>query len=104
VDAGGRRWPAGTVDAFLDALRGITAIREVGAGDGGAEDYGFEGRRLRVTGTGGAPLLGLELGDQKPALTGVYARPADRPKVLLVGALLVWELRKLRDIAPSSQP
>jgi len=101
VDAAGRAWPPRVDDDFLDALSHITALRDVDAAPAGTNDYGFAGRRLRVLGADGATLLDVELGDRNPALTGVYVRRADRPEVLLVGALVVWELKKLHDAAPS---
>ena len=41
-------------------------------------------------------LLAMDIGTRNPAWTGSYARRDGRDEVLLVGALLRWELEKLR--------
>jgi len=38
----------------------------------------------------------MDIGNRNPAWTGSYARRAGRAEVLLVGAVLRWELDKLR--------
>jgi len=69
-------------------------------------DYGLGpgARRLELTAADGRPLLALELGERNPAWTGLYARRAGEPAVLLVGGVLGWELEKLRQAAPEANP
>ena len=64
-------------------------------------DYGLgpDTPRLRVM-AAGKELLSLEIGERNPAWTGLYARLAGQREVILVGAVLHWELEKLRDAAP----
>src|SRR3989442_1562213 len=69
-------------------------------------DYGLGpgGRRLGLAAADGRPLLALELGERNPAWTGLYARRAGEPAVLLVGGVLAWELEKVRQAAPGGNP
>jgi hypothetical protein len=61
---------------------------------------GASAQRLLVTGADGRPLLALEVGERNPAWTGLYVRRKGEREVVMVGALLRWELEKLRDAAP----
>jgi hypothetical protein len=45
-------------------------------------------------------VLQLEIGSRNPAWTGVYAAAHRCREIELVGALLHWEVEKLRAIAP----
>jgi hypothetical protein len=47
-------------------------------------------------------LLALEVGATNPARTGVYVRRIGEPAVLLVGALLRWEIEKLRRVVSTT--
>src|SRR5207244_11527338 len=69
-------------------------------------DYGLGpgGRRLELAAADGRPVLALELGGRNPAWTGLYARRAGEPAVLLVGGVLAWELEKVRQAAPGGNP
>jgi hypothetical protein len=101
MDETGRPWRPATVDAFLEALRTLPPIMVVDAAPRHPADYGLDApTRLRVMADGGRPVLDLELGAPNPAGTNRYARRAGEPAVILVGAVLDWELRKLRDAAP----
>ena len=53
------------------------------------------GRVANDTGT----IADVEVGAMNPAGTGVYVRRYGEPPVLLVGALLRWELEKVRRVA-----
>jgi hypothetical protein len=97
-DAAGHTWPGDVVDVALDALASLHPHPVV------AEepiDYAQNGlapatEQLRVLDGTGAELLAMDIGNRNPAWTGSYARRSGRPEVLLVGALLRWELDKLR--------
>lgn len=103
VDPAGRPWRS---DAPDDLLRALTTLRPTtldAAGEDAVDEYGLgtPAMRLRVLDGTGNALLALEIGRRNPAWTGRYARRSDVPAVLLVGALLDWELDKLRQSSPT---
>jgi hypothetical protein len=93
---------AAYVPDLLEALHTLRPLAEVEATPADPAAYGLDttARRLRVVGDGGASLLALEVGATNPARTAVYARRGGRPEVILVGALLRWELDK---VSPAAQ-
>lgn len=97
-DAAGHAWPADVVEVALDALGSLHPQVVVADEPLALAEYGLEpaGERLRVLDDTGHELLALDIGNRNPAWTGSYARRAGRREVLLVGALLRWELDKLR--------
>jgi hypothetical protein len=104
-DAAGHPWPADVVEVALDALASLHP-RTVVAGE--ADDLAQFGlapaaERLRVLDGAGNVLLDIEIGSRNPAWTGSYARRAGHPDVLLVGAVLRWELDKLRPASDATQ-
>ena len=104
TDAAGRTWSG---DAVSDLVAGLQTLRPVATVDpdpAAPADYGLGpgARRLELAGGDGRPLLALELGERNPAWTGLYARRAGTPAVLLVGAVLGWDLDKLRQAAPGN--
>jgi hypothetical protein len=108
VDSDGRPWPARVVPELVEALTTLRPLMVVEADPADPADYGLgdPATRVRLVGVDGRPLLHLEVGERNPAWTGIYARVAGSHDVLLVGALLHWELEKLRDSAPvtASEP
>jgi hypothetical protein len=105
-DAEGRHWPAAPVRDVVDTLAGLRPVMVVDPDPPDAGEYGLAraATRLRLGGANGRTLLDLELGERNPAGTGVYARRDGRREVLLVGAILAWELDKFRAAAPSRNP
>jgi Domain of unknown function (DUF4340) len=97
-DAAGHPWPADVVAVALDALASLHPYAVVAGEPVDLAQYGLApaNERLRVLDDTGNTLLALDIGNRNPAWTGSYARRAGRPEVLLVGALLRWELDKLR--------
>jgi len=92
--------PAGMVDDLLAALATIRPIDTLTASATDATDYGFgSGGTTLVVSTRDAPVLRLQVGDRNPAWTGIYVRRTGSMDVLLVGALLHWELEKLHTMA-----
>jgi hypothetical protein len=89
---------AAHVPDLLQALHLLRPLAQVEATPADPAIYGLDtsARRLRVVGDGGASLLTLEVGATNPARTAVYARQNGGPEVILVGALLRWEMDKLR--------
>src|SRR3989442_506947 len=106
TDAAGRPWSQDPVSDLLAALGALRPLATVDPDPATPGDYGLGpgGRRLRLAAADGRPLLALELGERNPAWTGLYARRAGEPAVLLVGGVLAWELEKVRQAAPGGNP
>jgi hypothetical protein len=102
VDPAGRPWPDGAVADLLETLRALRPVMVVDSRPDDPGDYGFASgaSRLELRDATGASLLALQLGERNPAWTGLYVRFEGRPEVVLVGAILRWELEKLRDARP----
>jgi hypothetical protein len=102
TDAAGRPWRSNAPGDLLDALTTLRPVAVVSVDPTTLGEYGLgaDASRLEVLGADQRPLLRLDLGRRNPAWTGVYVRREDTPEVLLVGALLHWELRKVRDAVP----
>ncbi len=96
-------WSAPGVDDLLQALGSLQVLGVIDPSPSDPESYGLgaDALRLRVTGDRGE-LAAIDVGSMNPAGTGVYVRQAGRPPVLLVGALLQWELEKLRRVASAT--
>lgn len=103
ADATGRRWPSSVPTDLLAALTTLRPIAMVDPTPNDVRDYrlGPDATRLRVIDRADHPVLDLEIGGRNPAWTGLYARRDGDPGVFLVGALLQWELDKLRNTARS---
>ena len=97
-DAAGHPWPADVVEVALDALASLHPHPVVTGEPIDFTEYGLAPatEQLRVVDGTGNELLAMDIGNRNPAWTGSYARRSGRPEVLLVGALLRWELDKLR--------
>jgi hypothetical protein len=102
TDADGRPWGSDAVADVIDALGTLRPIMVVDPEPENPIDYGLGAGavRLRLLGADGRPLLALEIGERNPAWTGLYARVGGAREVVLVGAVLHWELEKLREAAP----
>ncbi len=89
------RWSAPSAPDFLAALASLQVLAVIE--DAQPESYGFapDATQLRVD-EGTSALVEIEVGATNPAETGVYVRRVGQRPVLLVGALLRWELEKLR--------
>jgi hypothetical protein len=106
TDAAGRPWSQDPVSDLLAALGALRPLATVDPDPATPGDYGLGpgGRRLELAAADGRSLLALELGERNPAWTGLYARRAGEPAVLLVGGVLAWELEKVRQAAPGGNP
>jgi hypothetical protein len=102
TDAAGRPWRSDAVSDLLDVLSTLRPVMVVDPAPEDPSSYGFgpDAPRLRLVAADNRPLLALEVGERNPPWTGLYARVAGRPEVLLVGAVLHWELEKVRHGAP----
>lgn len=85
---------ADDVIVALATLRPLDVVADAPA-DPAAYGFGSGATRLRVLGDTSV-LLDLEIGTPNPAGTAVYVRRFGQPSVLLVGAVLRWEVEKLR--------
>lgn len=106
IDGHGHPCPPGTVSELIDVLHELRPLMVVDPDPAELTDYGLHepSARIRLLAADGQPLLGLEVGERNPASTGIYARLAGRHEVLLVGALLQWEIGKLRDAVSAPEP
>jgi hypothetical protein len=106
TDPSGQPWRGDIVTDLVVTLGALRPLMVVDPHPREPGDYGLgaNARRLEVAAADGAPLLTLEIGERNPAGTGLYARRAGQPEVMLVGAVLSWELDKLRGAAPSREP
>lgn len=106
ADASGRAWQANAVSDLVETLGELAPIMVVDPDPRDPTDYGLgpAAARLALTGARGERLLALEVGERNPAWTGLYARVAGTREVVLVGAVLRWELEKLRDGRPGHEP
>jgi hypothetical protein len=99
-------WSAPGVADFIDALGSLEVVDVLDGAPSDPTSYGLgaDALRLRVSSATGE-LVGLEVGATNPAETAVYVRRIGSAPVLLVGALLRWELEKLRRVvSTTSQP
>jgi len=105
VDPEGHAWRGDAVGDLLDTLGTLSPVMVVDADPAEPSDYGLgpDTPRLRLMAAQGKELLSLEIGERNPAWTGLYARLAGQREVILVGAVLHWELEKLRDAAPEHE-
>jgi hypothetical protein len=106
TDANGRPWRASVVSDLVDTLGSLRPVMVVDPQPKEPAEYGLgaAARRLEVSGSDGRSVLALELGERNPAWTGIYARRAGEPEVMLIGGVLSWELEKLRGAAPVLEP
>jgi hypothetical protein len=102
LDEHGRRWREDAVASLVDTLGELRPVMVVADDPAEPAEYGLgpTSPRLEVASDDGRPVLRLEVGARNPAWTGLYARHAGAREVVLVGAILAWELDKLRQAAP----
>ena len=96
-------WSAPGVADLVDALASLEVVDEVDATPADPASYGLgaDALRLRVSSADGE-LVALEVGATNPAETAVYVRRIGATPVLLVGALLRWELEKVRRVVSTT--
>lgn len=95
----GRSVPSHMVDDLLVTLSTLRPMETLRAGDDVA-DYGLDARAVTLAVfAGGRDALRLRMGDRNPAQTGVYVQSSGSQEVLVVGALLHWEVEKLHAMA-----
>ena len=103
TDDAGRPWQTDVVPDLLATLATLRPVMVVDAEAGEPAAYGLAApERLRVSAADGRELARIDVGKPNPSGTGLYARVGDRRDVVLIGAVLRWELDKLRSGAPEA--
>ena len=102
LDADGHPWVTDAVSDVIDTLTSLRPVMVVDPEPANLADYGLDAGavHLRLYGADKRVVLSLELGERNPAWTGVYARVGSAREVVLIGAVLHFELEKLREAAP----
>lgn len=86
----------GGVTDFLQSLERLIEIGEVAEGLAGLPEYGLDSPTTSISllfEEGNSRTLAL--GSHNPGRTSVYALVDDAPRVVLVGSVIRWEVRKL---------
>lgn len=96
VEPGMKELRARTMTDFLQSLAGLVEIGEIAGGEKSLPEYGLDHPPSRIVlhfeeGDSRALALGLH----NPVYTSVYARVDETPRVVLVGSVILWEVRKL---------
>ena len=104
LDQRGSAWPTSAVDDLLQTLSTLRPLRTVPPEPGETDRYGIGQRRLRALRFDGAVVLDLQLGKTNPTQTALYAQATGGPDILLIGAVLEWELAKLQNRDPGRDP
>ena len=91
----GKIQPAAMAD-FLRSLAELQEVGEIATGGRAFLEYGLDQPTTRISfdlegGTGHV----LALGRHNPSHTSLYAQVDDTPRVVLVGSVILWEVRKL---------
>ena len=95
-----KEFRAGEITDFLQSLQRLVVIGEVGGGAEALPEYGLDRPTTRISlhfEGGGSHTLAV--GIHNPVHTSVYAQVDDAPRVVLVGSVILWEVRKLFIVA-----
>jgi hypothetical protein len=91
------------VDDFLMNLAKLIRIGEVVGGADKLSEYGLASPsawvKLQMNGRGDRTLT---LGKRNPVQTSLYAQVDNTPQVILVGAVVLWDMRKLLNAAANA--
>jgi hypothetical protein len=84
------------VDEFLANLKKLINLGEVEIGNASLSEYGLQPPSSRVVlQLAGGDARTLALGNRNPVQTSIYAQVNNSPQVVLVGAVVLWDMRKL---------
>jgi hypothetical protein len=99
---GWKQSPAGTplppdaIEDFLTNLRKLVNLGEVEDGAAHLSEYGLQPPASRIAlQVEGEGTRTLTLGKHNPVQTSIYAQINEAPQVVLVGAVVFWDVRKL---------
>ena len=103
---GWKQLPAGkplrsdAVEDFLANLQKLVNLGEVEGGAAQLSEYGLQPPASRVSlQVAGEGTRTLALGKHNPVQTSLYAQVNESPQVVLVGAVVLWDMRKLMTAA-----
>ena len=99
LDLQGRPFPHDAVTDLLVTLATLRPLRTIAPEPNEAPRYAIGQRRLRIVRDDGSVALDLELGNANPAQTALYARMTGQPDILMIGAVLAWDIGKLETAA-----
>ncbi len=99
---GWKRLPSGeplraeAVDEFLANLQKLINLGEVDIGNASLSEYGLHPPSSQVVlQFADGSTRSLALGNRNPVQTSMYAQVNGTPPVVLVGAVILWDMRKL---------
>ena len=88
--------PADAIDDFLTNLRKLVNLGEVEGAAAQLAEYGLQPPASRVVlQVEGEGTRTLTIGKHNPVQTSIYAQINESPQVVLVGAVVLWDMRKL---------
>jgi hypothetical protein len=88
--------PAEAIDDFLTNLRKLVNLGEVEGDAAQLPEYGLQPPASRVVlQVEGEGTRTLTLGKHNPVQTSLYAQVNESPQVVLVGSVVLWDMRKL---------
>jgi hypothetical protein len=94
------------LDDYLDSLLGLAEIMPLEVSDDELANHGLDPPEAVVElERAREPPVILFLGRRNPPATGVYAQLGPRGRVVLTGALALWDLEKaIRALSPTAAP
>jgi len=88
--------PSGAIEDFLGNLKKLVNLGEVEGGTTQLSEYGLQPPVSRIVlQVEGEVTRTLALGKHNPVQTSLYAQINETPQVVLVGAVVLWDVRKL---------
>ncbi len=92
----GAQMPPDAIEDFLTNLKKLLNLGEVEGGATQLSEYGLQPPASRVVlQVEGEGTRTLTLGKHNPVQTSLYAQINESPQVVLVGAVVLWDMRKL---------
>ena len=100
VEPGMQKLRAGAMTDFLQGLVELVKVGEIAGGGKAFLEYGLDRPTSRISlHSKGGDSHTLAVGLHNPVHTSVYAQVDDTPQVVLVGSVILWEVRKLFIVA-----
>jgi hypothetical protein len=92
--------PPDAIEDFLTNLKKLVNLGEVEGGATQLSEYGLQPPASRVIlQVEGEGTRTLTLGKHNPVQTSLYAQINESPEVVLIGAVVLWDMRKLMTVA-----